>query len=186
MGPVHNHNGTSRLRVLHAADPGIAVPGAVAGDGGQRGANVRTDERRTDAGSESPEWRRQGAGDEAVDGLSGGGAHGGWVGCLGSECGQGVALDDWAGGLVFVYVLVVLYLVDSGWVWMDADNVSSVAAGIQIGNTITSAYIVDCYPLQSSSVVVFYAVVLNLSAFVNPVRCTSLSAFFPNEARLTK
>ncbi|EPS32402.1 hypothetical protein PDE_07362 [Penicillium oxalicum 114-2] len=42
------------------------------------------------------------------------------------------------------------------------------AAGIQIGNTVTSSYIVDSYPLQSMSVVTFYSVFLNLSAFVNP------------------
>ncbi|KAL4974747.1 major facilitator superfamily domain-containing protein [Aspergillus desertorum] len=42
------------------------------------------------------------------------------------------------------------------------------AAGIQIGNTIASSYIIDSYPLQSTSVVNFYAVFLNLSAFVNP------------------
>lgn len=45
-----------------------------------------------------------------------------------------------------------------------------VAAGIQIGNTVTSSYIVDSYPLQSMSVVTFYAVFLNLSAFIDPVR----------------
>lgn len=45
----------------------------------------------------------------------------------------------------------------------------TVAAGIQIGNTVTSSYIVDCYPLQSTSVITFYAVFLNLSAFINPV-----------------
>ncbi|KAL4920520.1 major facilitator superfamily domain-containing protein [Aspergillus aurantiobrunneus] len=42
------------------------------------------------------------------------------------------------------------------------------ASGVQIGNTVTSSYIVDSYPLQSTSVVIFYAVFLNLSAFVNP------------------
>ncbi|KAL2851450.1 hypothetical protein BJY01DRAFT_244967, partial [Aspergillus pseudoustus] len=42
------------------------------------------------------------------------------------------------------------------------------AAGIQIGNTVTSSYIIDSYPLQSTAVVIFYAVFLNLSAFVNP------------------
>ncbi|KAJ5177413.1 Major facilitator superfamily domain general substrate transporter [Penicillium coprophilum] len=42
------------------------------------------------------------------------------------------------------------------------------AAGIQIGNTVTSSYIVDCYPLQTTSVITFYAVFLNLSAFINP------------------
>lgn len=45
----------------------------------------------------------------------------------------------------------------------------TVAAGIQIGNTVTTSYIVDCYPLQSTSVITFYAVFLNLSAFINPV-----------------
>ncbi|TKA80451.1 hypothetical protein B0A49_01893 [Cryomyces minteri] len=42
------------------------------------------------------------------------------------------------------------------------------AAGIQMGNTIIAAYIVDCYPLQSMAVITFYAVILNLSAFINP------------------
>ncbi|RMZ81297.1 hypothetical protein DV737_g2573, partial [Chaetothyriales sp. CBS 132003] len=42
------------------------------------------------------------------------------------------------------------------------------AAGIQMGNTVVCAYIVDCYPLQSMSVIAFYAVLLNLSAFIDP------------------
>ncbi|CAG8168250.1 unnamed protein product [Penicillium nalgiovense] len=42
------------------------------------------------------------------------------------------------------------------------------AAGTQIGNTVTTSYIVDCYQLQTTSVVTFYAVFLNLSAFINP------------------
>ncbi|KAE8340382.1 hypothetical protein BDV24DRAFT_164349 [Aspergillus arachidicola] len=42
------------------------------------------------------------------------------------------------------------------------------SSGIQIGNTVTSSYIIDSYPLQSTSVVIFYAVFLNLSAFINP------------------
>ncbi|KAF2498030.1 MFS transporter [Lophium mytilinum] len=42
------------------------------------------------------------------------------------------------------------------------------AAGIQMGNTAIASYIVDCYPLQSMSVITFYSVILNLSAFVNP------------------
>ena len=44
-----------------------------------------------------------------------------------------------------------------------------VAAGIQMGNTVITSYIVDCYPLQSMSVITFYSVFLNLSAFINPV-----------------
>lgn len=43
------------------------------------------------------------------------------------------------------------------------------AAGIQVGNTCICAYIVDSYPLQSMSVITFYAVWLNLSAFIDPV-----------------
>ncbi|KAI9832279.1 MAG: hypothetical protein M1819_004457 [Sarea resinae] len=42
------------------------------------------------------------------------------------------------------------------------------AAGIQMGNTVISSYIVDCYPLQSMSVITFYSVFLNLSAFIDP------------------
>lgn len=38
-----------------------------------------------------------------------------------------------------------------------------------MGNTVTSSYVVDCYPLQTTSVITFYAVFLNLSAFINPV-----------------
>jgi len=42
------------------------------------------------------------------------------------------------------------------------------SAGIQMGNTVIASYVVDCYPLQSMSVITFYAVFLNLSAFINP------------------
>lgn len=41
-------------------------------------------------------------------------------------------------------------------------------AGIQMGNSAVAAYVLDAYPFQSMSVVVFYAVLLNLSAFVDP------------------
>jgi hypothetical protein len=59
--------------------------------------------------------------------------------------------------------------VDKGMHWM----VGQVAlflfgAGIQIGNTAISAYVVDCYPLHALSVIVYYAVTLNASAFVSP------------------
>lgn len=37
-----------------------------------------------------------------------------------------------------------------------------------MGNAAISTYVVDCYPLQSMSVITFYAVWLNMSAFVNP------------------
>ncbi|KAL6233361.1 hypothetical protein BDW75DRAFT_242079 [Aspergillus navahoensis] len=59
--------------------------------------------------------------------------------------------------------------IDKSYHWMVGQVASFLfAAGIQIGNTITSSYIIDSYPLQSTSVVIFYAVFLNLSAFVNP------------------
>lgn len=45
------------------------------------------------------------------------------------------------------------------------------AAGIQIGNTCIVSYVVDAYPLQSMSVITFYSVWINLSAFLDPVSC---------------
>ncbi|KAL4998718.1 major facilitator superfamily domain-containing protein [Aspergillus recurvatus] len=59
--------------------------------------------------------------------------------------------------------------IDKSYHWMVGQVASFLfAAGIQIGNTITSSYIIDSYPLQSTSMIIFYAVFLNLSAFVNP------------------
>jgi hypothetical protein len=37
-----------------------------------------------------------------------------------------------------------------------------------MGNTALCSYIVDAYPLQSMSIITFYSVLLNLSAFINP------------------
>lgn len=59
--------------------------------------------------------------------------------------------------------------IDKGYHWMVGQVAFFLfAAGIQIGNTVTSSYVVDCYPKQGMSVVIFYAVLLNGSAFVNP------------------
>ncbi|KAH8697835.1 putative MFS transporter [Talaromyces proteolyticus] len=59
--------------------------------------------------------------------------------------------------------------VDKGYHWIVGQiGLFMFAAGIQIGNTVVSSYIVDSYPLQSMSVVTFYAVFLNLSAFIDP------------------
>lgn len=44
----------------------------------------------------------------------------------------------------------------------------AVGAGIQIGNTAVCSYVVDAYPMQSMAVMTFYAVMLNMSAFVDP------------------
>ncbi|KAK0391419.1 hypothetical protein NLU13_0919 [Sarocladium strictum] len=59
--------------------------------------------------------------------------------------------------------------VDRQWHWM-VGQVAFVlfGAGIQMGNTAVCSYIVDAYPLQSMAVIVFYSVMLNLSAFVDP------------------
>ncbi|GMF77776.1 unnamed protein product [Aspergillus oryzae] len=40
-------------------------------------------------------------------------------------------------------------------------------------------YIIDSYPLQSTSVVIFYAVFLNLSAFINPVHTPVSHTYLP-------
>ena len=59
--------------------------------------------------------------------------------------------------------------VDRGYHWIVGQIAFFLlAAGIQTGNTLVCAYIIDCYPLQSMSVVTFYAVLLNFSAFVSP------------------
>jgi hypothetical protein len=56
-----------------------------------------------------------------------------------------------------------------------ADIAPIVAMGLQMGNTVISSYIVDCYPLQSMSVILFYSVFLDISAFINPVSRQMLS-----------
>ncbi|CAZ85746.1 unnamed protein product [Tuber melanosporum] len=59
--------------------------------------------------------------------------------------------------------------VDKHYHWMVGQvALFLVAAGIQMGNTAICAYIVDCYPLHAMSVISFYVVLLNLSAFANP------------------
>ncbi|KAL2849042.1 major facilitator superfamily domain-containing protein [Aspergillus pseudodeflectus] len=59
--------------------------------------------------------------------------------------------------------------VQRNWHWVTGQvGLFLFGAGIQVGNTVTSSYIIDSYPLQSTAVVIFYAVFLNLSAFVNP------------------
>ena len=51
---------------------------------------------------------------------------------------------------------------------------NTVSAGIQIGNTTVTTYIVDCYPQHAMAVITFYSVLLNLSAFVDPVGSPTL------------
>lgn len=75
-----------------------------------------------------------------------------------------------AGLLTAIGLIVWGISIDQGYHWI----VGQIAlflfgAGIQVGNTVICAYIVDAYPLQSMSVIVFYTVCLNFSAFVDPV-----------------
>ncbi|KAI9809782.1 MAG: hypothetical protein M1825_000215 [Sarcosagium campestre] len=59
--------------------------------------------------------------------------------------------------------------VDKGYHWIVGQIAFFLfAAGLQMGNTVICSYIVDCYPLQSMSVITFYSVLINGSAFINP------------------
>lgn len=51
---------------------------------------------------------------------------------------------------------------------MIANRCSTVGSGIQMGNTAVCSYIFDAYPMQSMSTMTFYAVMLNMSAFIDP------------------
>ena len=63
-----------------------------------------------------------------------------------------------------------------------SNNAKLVAMGLQMGNTVISTYIVDCYPLQSMSIITFYSVILDLSAFINPVSSTTGLSKFSTQA----
>ncbi|KAF8314783.1 MFS general substrate transporter [Clavulina sp. PMI_390] len=56
-----------------------------------------------------------------------------------------------------------------GWHWAISQlGAGLVAFGIQSGNTALSTYVVDCYPEHVMSIIAFYSVHLNLSAFASP------------------
>lgn len=38
-----------------------------------------------------------------------------------------------------------------------------------MGNTVILAYVIDCYPLQSMSVITYFSVWLDISVLINPV-----------------
>lgn len=76
-----------------------------------------------------------------------------------------------AGLLTSIGLIIWGISIDKAYHWMVGQVAFFLfAAGIQTGNTIVCSYIVDAYPLQSMSVITFYAVFLNLSAFIDPVR----------------
>lgn len=75
-----------------------------------------------------------------------------------------------AGILTAIGLIVWGISVDRGYHWIVGQVAFFLfAAGIQTGNTVVCSYVVDGYPLQSMSVITFYAVFLNLSAFIDPV-----------------
>lgn len=75
-----------------------------------------------------------------------------------------------AGLLTAIGLIIWGISIDKAYHWMVGQVAFFLfAAGIQMGNTVVCAYIIDCYPLQSMSMVTFYAVLLNLSAFIDPV-----------------
>lgn len=75
-----------------------------------------------------------------------------------------------AGLLTSIGLIVWGISVDRGYHWIVGQVAFFLfAAGIQVGNTVICSYIVDAYPLQSMSVITFYSVFLNLSAFIDPV-----------------
>ncbi|RPA88014.1 major facilitator superfamily transporter [Ascobolus immersus RN42] len=82
--------------------------------------------------------------------------------------------------------------VDQNLHWMVGQSAFFLfAAGIQMGNTCFSSYIVDCYPFHGMSMVTFYSVILNLSAFINPffiaywVEAVGYSWAFSTQALIT-
>lgn len=81
-----------------------------------------------------------------------------------------------AGILTAVGLIIWGVSIDKGYHWMVGQVAFFLfAAGIQVGNTVIVAYVVDAYPLQSMAMVTFYAVFLNLSAFINPVSKAAMS-----------
>lgn len=67
-------------------------------------------------------------------------------------------------GLI-VFGLTIRY----NWHWMAGQvGMALFAFGVQVGNTTTTTYAVDCYPEYVMDVTVFYSFHLNLSAFASP------------------
>ncbi|KDQ20585.1 hypothetical protein BOTBODRAFT_61695 [Botryobasidium botryosum FD-172 SS1] len=72
---------------------------------------------------------------------------------------------------IFTAVGLVVFgcSVQLSWHWIIGQvGMALFAFGIQIGNTITTVYAVDCYPQYAMDVTVFYSLHLNLSAFASP------------------
>jgi hypothetical protein len=72
---------------------------------------------------------------------------------------------------VFTSVGLVLFglSVQYNWHWAAGQVAMGLFGfGVQVGNTITTTYAVDCHPEHVMDVIVFYSFHLNLSAFASP------------------
>lgn len=59
--------------------------------------------------------------------------------------------------------------IDREWHWITGQIAFVLfSAGMQLGNSVVSTYIFDCYPDAVVEVITFYSVLLNLSAFAEP------------------
>ncbi|KUJ21877.1 putative MFS transporter [Mollisia scopiformis] len=66
-------------------------------------------------------------------------------------------------------LIVWVLSIDRQWHWITGQIAFFLyAAGLQIGNTVLSTYIVDNYPEHAMEVITFYTVIINMSAFINP------------------
>lgn len=82
-------------------------------------------------------------------------------------------LPLYAPAAIFTSIGLLLFglSVQAGWHWAVGQvAVALFAFGIQVGNTMTAVYAVDCYPdpKYTMDVITFYSFHLNLSAFVAP------------------
>ena len=83
----------------------------------------------------------------------------------------GISVDrqyHWMVGQVALAMCKWLFIFPLQRYRKDGLTLLTVGAGVQMGNTVTTSYIVDCYPLQTMSIVTFYSVHLNMSAFISP------------------
>ena len=76
----------------------------------------------------------------------------------------------WPAALLTSMGLVIFGLtIQHNWHWAVGQvGMGIFAFGVQVGNTITTTYAVDCYPEYVMDVTVFYSFHLNLSAFASP------------------
>jgi MFS family permease len=66
--------------------------------------------------------------------------------------------------LVAVGLVVWGFSIERGWHWMTGQVAFALfGAGVQMGNTAVSSYIVDCYPEHAMDIITFYSVFLNVS-----------------------